>query len=172
MAEWRARYRASEYPEKVAKNLVYEGLTIEVLWDKFIDSFDTPLNGSVGDFSEGWGLIQNQRQKIQTGNVLPLLESKWRTISAVPLVDVAGLRSRVKRASQGATAEIEEIDFSYYFSTVAYETAYGWFAAGLSGLDYQEAYEAVCPVKFSGIDWRDPSLVLGAFGRASNFYYR
>ena len=172
--EFRDRYSFNEYPVKLTKNLLYEGLTIQAMWQELQKSFSTFGNNAetlFDDFQSAHKHIFVRRRQIATSEILPSVDSKYSSVSTLPDINFSSLRTRADAASKGDPSVIEQIEFSYYFYTCAYEMIYAWSAYGLMGNNKEESYSLISPMKMGGIDYSDLGGFVHSLGQAASMFY-
>lgn len=173
--EWRQRYNPQEYPLKVAQNLLYEALTIEKMWHELKKSFQTTdVKGKrqlFKSFDEAHNYIFVRRRQIQTEEIRPLVVTTYSRTDTIPQLNFGVFRQRVLEAQGGNLESIEEVEFTYFFHTAAYEMIYAWSAAGLMGYDQQKAYNYITPAIFNGLDYKSLDLMISAFGQTASRVY-
>ena len=176
LLEWRRRYSADEYPVKIAQNLLYEALTIQKMWVELKRSFSTMNLGGkrqlFTSFDEAHNYIFVRRRQIQTHEILPFLPAAYRSTEAIPRLNFSSFRKRVDEARRGNQKTLEEIEFTYYFHTAAYEMVYAWAAAGLLGLDEGKAFHEIATGVLSGVDFDSMDSLIGAFGQLASILYQ
>jgi hypothetical protein len=176
LKEWRSRYPRNEYPLKVAQNLLYEALTIQALWPEMKQIFEPAGHGKqrprFSEFDQAHGYIYDRRRQVQVDQIRPMVLTAYEGTTTIPRLNFTLFKQRVKEAQRGNVKMIEEVDFTYYFHTSAYEMIYAWLAAGTMGYDESKAYEHVTPVAFTGIDYQSLDSLIGAFGQNSSLYYK
>lgn len=175
LLEWRTTNERGNYPVKLAKNLLYEGLTILDMWPELKKSFRT--FGFLGEsiynsFHEAHKYIFVSRRQIQTDKILPILDKKYFEVNELPYLKFSSFIERSKNACNGSSAQIEEIEFTYFFHTAAYEMIYGWSAAGLMGMNKEEAFQAISTTIWEGIDYNSLDSIVEAFGRTISMFYK
>jgi len=176
MLDWRKTTERTVYPIKLSKNLLYEGLTLLEIWNELKKSFRTfNLLGNKNiydNFTEAHKHIFVRRRQIQTDNILPIIDNKYYKISNLPYLKFDSFRSRSTNACNGNSSELEEIEFTYFFHTAAYELVYAWSAAGLLGQSKEEAFLSVCSAKWEGLDYDSLDTLVEAFGRTVSIFYK
>jgi len=176
LIEWRAATERDSYPLKLSKNLLYEGLTILGMWKELKKSFNT--FGFFGErdiynsFTDAHNYIFIRRRQIQTENILPILDKKYIEVNELPYLKFSSFRERSENAYNGTSAQIEEIEFTYFFHTAAYELIYGWSAAGLMGMSKKEAFQSISTAIWEGVDYNILDAVVEAFGKTTSMFYK
>lgn len=172
--EWRKRYSRREYPVKLGLNLLYEGLTIKKDWTDIKKSFDSENQGMFTSFDDADTYLYSRRRNIQVNEILPIVENQFKKIEKLPYLDFSSFRNRCYSAqkSQSNPEIIEEIEFTYFFHTSAYELIYRWSALGLIGYNQNQAFENISNTVFEDIDFNSLELLVQAFGKVSSMYYK
>ncbi|MFH1213481.1 MAG: hypothetical protein V1681_05300 [Candidatus Neomarinimicrobiota bacterium] len=170
--DWRTRYSKREYPDKIGMNLLYEGLTIEKDWDDLKKTFDTENQGSFDSFDEAYSFLYNKRRNIQINIVHPILEDSFKKVKKLPYLNFDTFRDMCYKAKDSNSDIVEEIEFTYFFHTSAYELIYGWSAFGLIGYDKNHAFQNISRTIFNGIDYYSLESLVQAFGQASSLFYK
>ena len=171
---WRARYAPSEYPRKTILNLLYETLTTEKMWSELLQYFNTmDYSGNrqaYQSFSEAHEFVFLRRRQVQVNDVRPILDHQYNSRSQVGNLKIDGIRQRVTGAEKGDNKQVEELEFTYVYYTLAHEMIYAWAACGLLGLSCEEAYQEAADLMFEGIDYSSFVSVEAAFGKNAGFY--
>ncbi|HOJ19730.1 MAG TPA: hypothetical protein PLT92_14295 [Ignavibacteriaceae bacterium] len=174
--EWRSTTDSEKYPIKLAKNLLYDSLTLLEMWGELKKSFRTfnifGSNKMYEKFSDAHKYIVIRRRQIQTEIILPQLDDKYLTVKNLPYLNYESFRERCMKASDGPYSAIEEIEFTYFYHTGAYELIFGWSACGLMGMTKDEAFSAVCQVKIDGVDYNSIDSLIEAFGSILSMFYK
>jgi hypothetical protein len=174
LLDWRNRYTKEEYAEKVAKNLLYEGLAIGKIWNELLMSFSTIGNQGeplFSDISSAQNHIFVRRRQISVNDILPTIEENYPRISHLPTINFNVFRGKVDSASRGNVTMIEEVEFTYYYYTAAYEMIYLWASFGLMGLSKDQASLNVSGAVFPVIDYSSPDELVSAFAQMASNYY-
>jgi len=176
LLNWRYSTQRNDYPIKLAKNLLYDALTLIEMWSDLNKSFRTfNLSGSkklYDNFSEAHKYIFVRRRQIQTEDILPFLDQKYLSVDNLPYLKFDAFRTRCQNACEGSSSEIEEVEFTYFFHTASYELIYAWSAAGLMGQGKDEAFKNVCATKWDNIDFNSLDSLVEAFGRTASIFYK
>lgn len=170
---WRQRYSKTDYPRKVALNVLYESLITERMWDREIQGFFALFAEKVGrvdSFQDAFSLVRYGREKIGAEEIKPRIEHEFGARNQIGDLNVAGLRTRVAEATNGSNIQVEEIEFTYTYYTLAHECINAWSACGLMGMTKQQAYENVADVQLGGIDFSSLTSVEAAFMQNVGFF--
>jgi len=174
LLNWRIRYTKMEYPAKVAKNLLYEGLAIQKIWHELLSCFSTIGNKGESlfhDISSAQNHVFVRRRQISVNEILPTIENNYPRISNLPTLDFSVFRRKVDSATRGDVEMIEEVEFTYYYYTAAYEMIYLWASFGLLGLTKDQASLNVSGAVFPVIDYSSPNELVTAFAKMASSYY-
>ncbi len=167
---WRSRYSKSEYGEKVLLNVFYRKYSTLFMWDKIQNSFQKKMFGGNkvlwSDFNEGFRemmtLYQNQSMKTQP-ILLQLLSEK--SSNMVGSVSYAGFADKIKGASQGNNADIEEIEFTYLHYLLNDQLILMWSAFGGTGLSKIDALAQMSGVIIAETDMSEYGKVENIIGQ-------
>jgi hypothetical protein len=160
LQQWRTRYQPSEYPSKVAINITLEALVTEQEHDYYEDSFG---NSTVKDLEEGLETVRVKEKEIRD-RVVTETEEAYETRSSIGNLQLDGLRSKVDAAASGGNGAVEDLEFSLVYYGGVFELFTGWYAAGLCGLDQEQAMVAM-----TGQAIKNPSDVQAVEGYYSDY---
>jgi hypothetical protein len=155
LKEYRQRYSKSEYPRKVAINLVYAALANEQLLAEKDIFFQGKLFPTVQQAAQAAGMKREQHRQ----NVIGSVEDKLRSGSSIGVVNIAGLRQALASAERGDADAIENLEFSFVYYTTLYDCIWAWAAHGLSGADMMQASGNVTGVFFGPANFQSPQLI-------------
>lgn len=168
LISWRNRYSKEEYSYKVALNTLYQLLTCELMWNSIISSFGGKKVYS--EFSDAYSIIQAKSGETAKASVHATLESKYRTIQKVSIVDMNSIRNMVLKAQNGNNEMVKEVEHAYICYTGAVELIYGWAALGLTGKDIQGAIMEMCGIIIGG-NYTDMDVAITNFGQIVDSCY-
>ncbi|SVD59576.1 uncharacterized protein METZ01_LOCUS412430, partial [marine metagenome] len=81
----------------------------------------------------------------------------------------SSFNERAKKAAK--SSKIEEIEFTYYYYTAAYEFIYAWMTQILIGMDKEEAFYNLSGVKIGGKNFESLDELIKMFGLGVNLLY-
>lgn len=149
LLNWRNRYETKEYPYKVALNTVYQLLTCERMWDRMIGFFDGTAR--YADFQTAYSTMQALSGSEATRFIHGTLESEFRRIDRISILDMNEVRQLVNKAGQSSDYNAKmELERIYLYYTGAVELIYGWVALGLTGMDIQHSVVQLTGILIGG----------------------
>lgn len=163
------RYDRNIYPKKVCKNILYEGLTKNKDWPNLNNSFNIKIQKEFRPIYEADQYLYNRRRNIQLNKIHPIVEEKYNLIDQLPHMDFNLLREKCKSAK--SSDEIEEIEFTYFFYTLAYELIYKWAAYGLIGEEPDQAFLNLTGALFGSIYFNSQNSLIEHFVKAASLFY-
>ena len=136
---WRNRYSLSEYPEKIAINIFYKKYTMEFIFPKIIDSFETDFSGNPKvkwkDFNEGVEKLKTTYGSTAISKTQPiLLNLLSNTERNVGNTNYGIFETLISDAKNGNRAKLEEIEYAYLYYLLTDECILLWSALGGTGL--------------------------------------
>lgn len=162
LLNWRIRYSKEEYPYKVALNSVYQLLTCELMWNRITNSFDGKK--SFNDFSAAYSFIQTESGEVAKKSVHMTLESNFKTIQKISILDMNLLRDMVMKAQIGNNDMVKEVERTYIWYTGSVELIYGWAALGLTGMDIQASVVELSGILIGG-NYTNMDVAITNFGQ-------
>lgn len=122
---WKARYSATEYPQKVIINIFYRKYTIEKMWP-------TIFNIKYSNWEAAY-----ENLKIKYGEVAleinPVLETKLRANDIVTSIKFSDFTSYIESAASGNKEALKGIEYTYFLNRIFDELILVWVAMVISG---------------------------------------
>jgi hypothetical protein len=145
LINWRNRYSKIEYPEKVVINIFYRKVTMEILFNAFLNSFEiqevSELRFKWDNYEEGFRFFSNAYSKTaieKTQNILPII-LKDRADAFFGNIKYETFNPLIKKAAQGDSKELENIEFNYLYYFLTDQSILFWSALGGTGLSKIDA---------------------------------
>jgi hypothetical protein len=174
LSEWKHRYNSMEYPEKIALNLLYDGLTLLIIWDEFVQEIrNAEIRNEVvqSPIDEVVYILSEMRNKAQFEFVRPTLLDKFQEVRKVNSLDFTTFRLTYAKASAGSAVALEETEYTYVFYTAAYEAIYYWLAYRLKGENHRKAFQGISGMQIGNIDYANLDSLVDGFGHAVSVLY-
>ena len=159
---WRDRYSKEEYLYKVALNTVYQLMTCELMWNEIVKGFAGKK--SFDQFSEAYSYIQQRSGEIAMEHIHSILESKYKTLQNISILDMNSIRDMVTKAQNRNNGKVKDVERTYIWYTGAAELIYGWAALGLTGKNIQQAVAEMCGILIGG-NYTNIDTALTNFGQ-------
>lgn len=172
--EWRDRYPASVYPEKVVTNIFYKLTALELLWEAVaprlpVDSVTVP-----SDALSSWGArrtnLENAFDSMHQP-ALPRVKDNMYRRGEVAGVRYEDLEPDIRKAASGDRTALAEIECRYLFHGLTAHLALDWLAARQCGLNGEHAYAEVAQMVFGGCRYGTLPDVMEALNRAASVMF-
>ena len=141
LQEWRARYPARDYPEKVVMNLFYELFAIEGIWPEIERAFSG--RRQCPDFDTAYqqmiAMKRNYQSTVLNGQ-LPRLMSQDVIAADARFSDWC---DRQRKAVGGDNEAVVEVEYGYWFYHQYCAATLAWAACGLLGMNKEQAFTEV-----------------------------
>jgi len=138
------------------------------MWNTIIKSFTRKIEYS--EFAEAYAFIQAKSGEIAKASVHATLESKYRTLQKISILNMNSFRDMVIKAQNGDNGKVMEVERAYIWYTGAVELIYGWVALGLTGKDIQMAIMEMCGILLGG-NYTDIDVAITNFGQLVDACY-
>lgn len=164
---WKNRYSSNEYLKKLLINTFYREHNVNFMWVKLYSTFNNATQ-DIDCFN-----VQKFLQAKQ--NISQLFNETKLTITQPALMklindrkNVGGLNFEVmdNLVLQATSRTIEELEYTYIFSTITNELLFNWIACGMIGVNKNDSFIAVTGFKAEVskmIDYESSYKFLGLF---------
>lgn len=168
LLEWRERYDKQVYPYKVGVNTIYQMLTCKEMWSTMMIGFQK--NKLFDKFTDAYEFIQNKSGEIAKKDVLPNLESSYKSLSKVSVINMDKFRQMVLKAQEGSNEFNSQVEHAYIWYTGSVELIYGWVSLGLLGYNMLDSMFQLFGIMFGGNN-SEMDTAITNFGQIMNASY-
>ena len=123
---WKARYAATEYPQKVIMNIFYRKYTIEKMWP-------TIFNTKYSTWQVAYQALKLRYAEVAQREINPVLESKLRSNDKVTSIKFSDFTSYIQSAASGNKEALKGIEYTYFLHRIFDELTLIWVAMVISG---------------------------------------
>lgn len=142
MEKWRERYSKSEYPQRMASNLMGSNILAAMLSSSHSDYFDGRIDGGIGEAMSKVSSKSSKWQREIAERVDKRVNGKANTLGSYSDgIHYEPLMAAVKQGADGNSEAVEKIEYNWVHNALKGDLLELWLTAGLLGMSKTKSFE-------------------------------
>lgn len=170
LSKWRNRYSKSEYPERMAANVMGSSILKATLSSRVSRYFRTSTNSSL-NLEGALSKVDNDSSSLNRDiarRVDDRINGRRNDLGEKSSdIDYEKLMSEARRGQNGDNQSIEKIEYNWVYNALSVDLIELWFACGLAGMSKSTAFNELFHFVELSTNLDNPTEINAVFGELS-----